>query len=265
MSSVLYTRCPPATAFVSDQVGGALVPWRQAGVLSGLCWALSGNWPSSILGFCVFILRLGTFLKYAQLCWHLHLGLICLNQLGKRQINSSYSPSCSVKYIIKCLATADRSDVNVIVKSSSAPVSDLPRKNNAACLESSSIVQLWDLWQRTKPFHPWLHKNKKLQYNEAKIIQYTPKTSGSDWNLTIGEYTISWIDHPMIKVNQIKQQLTTPLLFQPPLVFLWPHEHSAFISENCWGRNCQRRSNVPNDWNLVKLVFESIGDRYHIW
>ena len=50
MSSILYTRCPPATAFVSDQVGGALVPWRQAGVLSGLCWVLSGNWFSCILG-----------------------------------------------------------------------------------------------------------------------------------------------------------------------------------------------------------------------
>ena len=50
MSSILYTRCPPATAFVSDQGGGALVPWRQAGVLSGLCWVLSGNWPSYILG-----------------------------------------------------------------------------------------------------------------------------------------------------------------------------------------------------------------------
>ena len=88
MLSVLYTRCPPARAFVSDQVGGALVPWRQAGVLSGLCWALSGNWSSSILGFCVFILRLGTFLKHAQSCWDLYLGLICLNQLGKRQIIS---------------------------------------------------------------------------------------------------------------------------------------------------------------------------------
>ena len=68
---------------------------------------------------------------------------------------------------------------------------------------------------------------------KAKIILYTPRTSGSDRNLTIGEYNLSWIDHPMIKVNQIKQLITAPLLFQPPVVFLWPHEHSAFISENC--------------------------------
>ena len=42
-------------------------------------------------------LSFGTFLKYAQRCWDLHLGLICLNQLGNHQIISSYSPSCSVK------------------------------------------------------------------------------------------------------------------------------------------------------------------------